>query len=596
LILADLGEAAVLRVEVRRATPQSFRQVGAWGLSPVGNFPDWNRVDERVRQSFDRLTACVRADNGFAGQEQPQRPRAGASTPGNNVPWRLLAALACLLAALWGAWHSGAWRRRAMLGAGMALGTLALRGALLPARFFHQNGQGPLWITALISPPPPHHPYGPGYREVLGWLGWVVRDLDRGVFFAQGVLACLAAPCAAFIARRLGARRSLSWALAFAVAVDPILGRLARSESYYGLGASLLFIAVASLASTLGSLRIRSPGFLLPALASALIIAQHALVHPIGWLAAALCPAVLLLGPGHWRRRLRRTSAALILIAVMVAVTAGPAMVAVLRSPFGAQWMGGVPGSGHGVERHLQLWKALPVLLLASVFVAASARSWRRAALQALVLVVAGTALLVADLVGSGSSKAWIHQAYLRLYAPVALVLLVATMQRLMDGRWRALAAAATVASLAVVIASIEWSGWTQIPTDAQEQEVVRQWRAGLPTRARVAYVERVGRRVLMLPLYAAAPNTTPTPLVLRPGGLVENLASMGQETFYARTSLCTTPEGRVFCAEVEERYQMVPLQEAELPAVPSMVGLEYDRPTVRIGIYRVTGANPRRP
>lgn len=596
LVLLDLGEDAVLRVEMRRSTPQSFRPVGAWGLSPVGNFPDWNQVDPRVRQRFDRLEACVRADQGFAAgvgaaaQRQPhRRPRPSAASVGNSVPWLLLGALLCLLATLRGAARSRAWRQRAAIGAAMALGALALRGALLPARYFHQNGQGPLWVAAAVSPR--HHPYGPGYRAVFGWLRWLTHDPDRGVFLVQAVLAALAVPAAAFVARRLGAHRALAAAVALAVAVDPVLGRLSRSESYYGLGASLLLLATAALAASLGSLRLRRAGFVLPVLAAGLLIAQHALVHPIGWLAAALCPAALLLAPGHWRRRARRTAAASLLVALVVAVTAGPAMFATLHSPFGAQWTGGAAGSQQGLVRLSQAWKHLPAALAALAFVAAGARSWRRGAIQATVLLVAGSALLVADIVGSGSTRAWIHQAYLRLYAPVALALLVASLQRLTVGRGARAASSAAVAAVAVAVAAIHWTTWTTLPTDAREQELALGWRGELPASARVAYVERVGRRVLTLPFYDDAPDVGPAPLVLRPDGMTEDLARVGRETFYVRTSLCSTREGRGFCAQLEGRYRLTPVHEAELPAVPSMVGLGYDGPTVRTGIYRVDGA-----
>jgi hypothetical protein len=596
LVLLDLGDDAVLRVEMRRSTPQSFRPVGAWGLSPVGNFPDWNQVDARIRQRFDRLESCVRADQGFAAgvgasaRQQPRRrPRPSAATIGNSVPWLLLGALLCLLATLRGAGRSRAWRRRAAAGVAMALGALALRGALLPARFFHQNGQGPLWVAAAVSPQ--HHPYGPGYRAIFGWLRWLTREPDRGVFFVQGVLACLAVPAAAFVARRLGAHRSLCAAVALAVAVDPILGRLSRSESYYGLGASLLLLATGALAASLASLRLRSAGFVLPVIAAALLIAQHALVHPIGWLAAALCPAVLLLAPGHWRRRARRTAAATLLVAAVVAMTAGPAMFATLHSPFGSQWTGGAAGSQPGLARLAQVWKHLPIALAALTFVAAGARSWRRGALQATVLLAAVAALLVADIVGSGSTRVWIHQAYLRLYAPAALVLLVSSLQRLMVGRWPRIASTAAVASLAVAVAATHWSAWTTLPTDAQEQELALRWRSSLPTSSRVAYVERIGRRVLTLPIYDDAPDISPTPLVLRMDGMIEDLARVGQETFYVRTSLCSTREGRDFCTQLEGRYRLTPVHEVELPAIPSMVGLGYDGPTVRTGLYRVSGA-----
>jgi hypothetical protein len=600
LALVDVGADPSLRVELRHADARSFRREGAWGLSPVGDFPDWRRVDAQVRDRFEKLSACVRADVGFArGLDAPgQRTRARAAPSArvtrDGVPWLLLAAAACVLAALRGRW-STAWRRRAALGAGMAVGTFAWRALLQPARFFHQNGQGPLWVASVVSPRQPH-PYGPGYRAIFGCLQWLTRDPDRGVFLVQGLLASLSVPCVAFVARRLGAGRPLAFALASAVAIDPVLGRVSRSESYYGVGASLLFLASALLASSLPALRVRSVGFLLPVLAAAMVLTQHALVHPIGWLAAALSPAVLLLGPGHWRRRVRRSAAATMIIAAVVVALAAPSMLAVLRSPFGAQWMGRNPRGFQGFAGFGQIGHMLPAVLTLAALAAAGTRSWRRGALVALVLVVSFSALILADLVGFGLSTPWIHQAYLRLYAPVAVVLAAAALHRVTAQRSGRLAVAAGVAVLAAIVTWRMWPTWTRLPTDVQEQELARQWRGGLPSSARVGYVERVGRRVLMLPFYRGARDTGPEPLVLRPEESPEDLARVGRETFYERTSLCSTREGRGFCARLEARYRMQALHSVELPAVPSMVGLGYDAPTVRVGLYRVTGTNPSAP
>lgn len=608
IALLDLGGEPGLRVELGRADPRSFRRVGEWGLSPMGSFADWSRVDARLRHRFDRVTECVRADAGFAqgfgaaGRGRRERAAPGGREHGSlgaprvldSVPWLMLGALACVLGALRGAWRTAACRRRAALGGAVALGAFALRWPWFPGRFFHQNGQGPLWVAVTVSPQ--HHPYGPGYRALFGWLRWFTRDPDRGVFFAQGVLACLGPPCALLLARRLGARPPLAWALAAAVAVDPILGRLSRSESYYGVGASLLFIAAALLASSLTSLRLRSAGFLLPVLAAALVIAQHALVHPVGWLAAALTPAVLLLGPGHWRRRARRTAVATLIIAVVVALVAGPTLLSVLRSPFAGHWMGSEPQGFPGLAAVGRVTRSPPLALAMLAAVAAtalSARSLVRGALQALVMVVALAALLLADLVGFGVCMAWVHQAYLRLYAPVAVALAAVTLQPLPRSRPQGLALGLGVALVAALVAWRAWPAWTKLPTDASEQELVRRWRGELPAAGRVAYLERVGQRLLVLPLYQDTPRVGPAPLLLRGGEPVDDLTRQGRAMYYVRTSLCTTPEGREFCAQVERRYRLERVREVELPAVPSMVGLGYDRPTVRVGLYRVTGTIP---
>ena len=111
-----------------------------------------------------------------------------------------------------------------------------------------------------------------------------------------------------------------------------------------------------------------------------------------------------------------------------------------------------------------------------------------------------------------------------------------------------------------------------------------------LPARSQVAYLERVDRRIVVLPIYKDAPRSGPTPIVLRPQGLVEDLARQGRVPFYVHTSLCSTPEGRPVCAQIEQRYRMTRLHEVELPAVPSMIGLGYDVSPVRVALYRVDG------
>ncbi len=596
LALLDLGEEAPLRVELRRATPQSFRRVGDWSLSPVGDFADWSQVHPSLRERFDKVTACVRVDEGFVqgfgtASRVPRRQGSrAAATMVDSIPWLLLAALGCALLSLHGRLRSIGWRHRAALGAAMAAGTFILRELLHPGRFFHQNGQGPLWVSVVLSPPE-YHPYGPGYRALFGWLRWCTRDPDRGVFLVQGLLGCLAVPAGAFLARRLGARRPLALALALAVAVDPIVGRLSQSESYYGTGVSLLLLAAALLASSMTALRLRSAGFLLPVLGAALIIAQHALVHPVGWLAAALTPAVLLLGPGHWRRRARRALVASLIIAAVVAVVAGPSMLTVLRSPFGDQWAGRGSGALQNAGMARRLLTGLPSGLLAAALVAVSARGWRRGALHGLVLLLSLCTLLMADLVGFGVCTTWVHQAYLRLYAPIAVALAAVVLQRLPRSRSQGLALAAVVLVLALGVSARSWRAWTKLPTDALEQEQVRRWRVDLPARSQVAYLERVDRRIVVLPIYKDAPRSGPTPIILRAQGFVEDLVRQGNVPFYVHTSLCSTPEGRPVCAQIERRYRMTKLREVVLPAVPSMIGLRYDVSPVRIALYRVDGA-----
>ncbi len=592
--LVDLRGEPELRVEMRYGASQGFRQVGQWALSPVGNFADWEQVDPRMREGFDKITACVRASGDFGGggaMRAPQRRLQQPNTPttGDSVPWLLLGALACALASLWPVRRSSRARRRVLLGGALALATLALRYLLFPGLFFHQNGQGPLWVSVLLSPQ--HHPYGPGFRAVFGWLRWCSHNPDQALFFVQGVLASLSVPCAAFVARRLGASRGLAFALAFAVAIDPMLGRLSRSESYYGVGASLLFLAIALLASSLTALRVRSAGFLLPVLGAALILAQHELVHPIGWVASALCPAVLLLGPGHWRRRVLRTVVGTLIIGAVLAVAAVPSMLAVLRSAFGAQWTGG----SQAVGGFRQVDAVLPYAAIIGVVAVGGTRSKLRSVLNVSVMVVALVALVGADAVGAASPPRWVHLAYFRLYAPIMVVVAAAMLTGLPRNRQQVRAMAAAVALLALLVSWRTWSSATRAPTDALEQQALLRWRSELPA-GQIMYLERVGQHVQMLPFYRGVVGVGLSPVLLRAGEFTEDFSRQSGARFYVHTSLCSTREGRATCQRVEQRYQMTRLHEVVLPATPSMTYLSYDAPRVRVALYRVDGRNPNAP
>ena len=54
------------------------------------------------------------------------------------------------------------------------------------------------------------------------------------------------------------------------------------------------------------------------------------------------------------------------------------------------------------------------------------------------------------------------------------------------------------------------------------------------------------------------------------------------------RSGLCTTDRGRAFCDALEAEYVLEPVEREVLPAVPSMLDLEYDRPEVEVVLYRM--------
>lgn len=607
MALFDLAGDHPLRVEMRRNDPQSFRPVGVWSLSPVGDFADWSRVDADLRERFDRLTTCVREDQGFSyGIDHPTpvssaggvrvAPAAPVFTalapPGffNSVPWLLLAALGLLIATRGKTRLLQDLRDRSLLPyPALWIGTLAVRALLIPTAYFHQNGQGPLWVSVIVSPQ--FHPYGPGYRSLFGWVRWLSpNNPDQGLFWAQSLLAALGPPAALFIARRVGASRWLSLSLALVVALDPILGRLARSESYYGSCASLLLLATAALCATIPARSRRNAT--LPLLAAALVITQSALLHPLSWVASAMTPLALLVAPGRLKTRLLRFAVASAVVAVTVTLFAGASMLTVLRSPFGVQWAGTSPEAFRGFSDLLgRVRVGVPAVVLLAGVAGAMSKRPAHGTLVGVAALLCLTAAVLADLVGYGVSYPWIHQAYLRLYTPVAVALTAATLARTPPTRPWSLGTPAAVLALALLVFVLKQKTWLRLPTDVLEQRRVLGWRGAITPGSALFWVERAERRVLALPVYAnARSRVSPLPVRLdQPFPVLD--VEHGRSTFYYRSSLCSTPEGRPLCDQIEQDYALTPVAQAELPSVPSMVGLDYASPTVRIGLYRVAGA-----
>jgi len=99
VLSAAVGGAAPLRVEVARAPRRGFRSVGAWSLSPVGEFPSWERAPAPLREAFDRVTACVRAAPALpdrlhqeSGPERPAAPATAVQRPEGRGPDARIAA------------------------------------------------------------------------------------------------------------------------------------------------------------------------------------------------------------------------------------------------------------------------------------------------------------------------------------------------------------------------------------------------------------------------------------------------------------------------------------------------------------------------
>ena len=582
-------DADGLYIDVRRSGDDAFVRVGELGISPVGQFRDWREAPERHRAALDALVRCVRARPDpivDAIGEHPPAPSESRAAPGEPrvrttrpLPWRVLLGALLALGILVRRFGTRGLAERAMPLVALGAIVLLARQLLVPESYFHQNGQGPLWVRHALGEP---SAYGPGYAQLFWLAARAAGDPDGAVFLAQSVLCALVPPAGFAIARGVGAPRIFAWAVAVALAASPLLARIARSESYFATCGALLFLAAAILAVCVrpeDGWKARLAGMA----ASGLFVAQAALVHPVCWLAGAVLPGVVLVGGGDVTARVRLAVVATAVIAAVVLAFAGPDLYDVLAGSLGHQWLGAPTARtsrAAGYEVAL-----LALIVLAAVGVALRSRAWQRTALAVVVIALVAAMAWMGYVLGD--VMPWIAAAYGWLYAPAPIAAgaaLVRELSGVAGSRERLVRAAAAGA---VLVSSISWyavrfADLTRLPTDAREALAVRRWRAHLPRGAVVAHLARAGRQIVELPLYERYH------LRISADRPPVDLTAAGSDVFYLRSSLCTSARGREMCEAVEAAYQLEPVRRAVFPAVPSMDGLEYDRDEVEIVLYRV--------
>jgi hypothetical protein len=502
----------------------------------------------------------------------------GASILG-SFPWLLAAALCFALAA--------ATRPRRRDAAGLIALTVATfcgRLLLTPARFFHQNGQGPLWVERALHGV--FREYGPGLMELFhGAAALRPRDPEGAVFLVQSLLAAPGPACGWLIARRVGADRALAGALALALALDPMLARLARSESYFGTGAALLLLAAGALSLRATRAPVTSAPFVCASLAAGALVAQVARLHPLLWPAAALTPLVLLVGDGVWRRRVRAAAAASGLIAMVVALVAGPSMWAALHSDLAARFS---PNGEWGTA--LRLAERLPPFVPVVVVAVALARRRFAAGSRALLVLPVVAVIVAADFPAASRLPAWVEGGYLRLYAAALVVLCAALLRDVARTGWHSYAVALGGAALLLGPVAARFPRDRVVPTDALEQDLARSWRRLIPARAAIVWLGQTDPCTLRLPLY---PDADPELREVRPGDARRLRPSLSvhrnARTYYYRSSLCSTAVGAAACDDVERRGGLTLLRAWTLPAVESY-SVPYSTAAVRVALYRVDG------
>lgn len=567
-----------LRVDVAPSSERAFITVGSLGLSPIGRFESWQQVPAERRAGFDALVRCVRADSGplRAGIERvPMTHEARPRPPRTEVPvvpWRLALALALL--ALLALRRGRAVVRGAIVVVLTSGATFVLRALVVPESYFHQNGQGPFWVSLALGEP---SGYGPGYAELFQAAARAVSDdPERGLWIAQAVLASMVPVLVAMLVRATTERTWLAVACGLAVALSPTLARLAQSESYLATCGALIVIAAAVLA-TYGRADARARERVVASIAAGLMLAQAARVHPVCWLPCALVPLVVLVGRGEAKERLRATAMVALLALLTVFVVSGPALFEVLEGSLGAHWRGELSAR----ESRWSMppsWVILCVVVgLSSLAIAVSSKVWRR-------LVIATSVLALTVLVAWGANLLdptvrGVHAAYASLHLAPAMAALAAMIDEAAR-RWRRpdeRIAATAVLALALTIHALTAKDALELSTDAREALLVRAWRSRIPRDAAVLHLARAGQHVMSIPIYdeRAVPITVgePIPRV---------------QSHYLRTSLCSTAAGRAACEALEREARLVPLETATLPAIPSVGNLPYDRDAVDLALHRV--------
>lgn len=584
---------APLRVEISRA------KSGPTRIVPVGDFPNWEQLPEARRALLDKARACAAASfnpEAFKPVVPTAAARGGGSGP-PGLPWRALVAAALALVLLVISARKVRRRRFLVVAGGavaLAAATFVFRRALFPPAFFHQNGQGPDWINYALGHP---SDYGPGFFQLFGLAAHAhPASAERAVFLEAGLLAAVQPVCVLLIARASAARRLLAWTLAVATLAAPGLARLADSESYFGICTTLLLLAGATLASGGREGRVRSWAFLSGAAAAGLFIAQAALVHPVCWLPAAVVPLVAFTGRGSLRRRAKLLVAAGLVIALVVAASAGPFILRELQAQ--ARWATRAERDMPRSLRSLAEWLLVLVVVLALLW---RRRRPRRLFIYVALLPLAAAPGLVAARTLSPQLPLWIRQGWWALLLPAGAALGAAVLGRagsLLGGR-RAerLLAAATAVTLGLWFAT-SWKARRELPTDALEARFVESWRNTLPPRSAIIYLQRAGQSITVIPVYIRHDAGAVAVLAIRGDNapfMLERstrLARRNRPVYYYRSSICSTPAGSPKCADIERRLQLQPLAHTRLPARPSFPWTTYKGARVDVGLFRVRDAH----
>jgi len=575
VVAASTG-GQMLRIEMSLDRRPTLARVGGIGLAPIGDFADWRTTSEPFHRSFEAVRACVAA-------------HAPVIIPSTQAVEVVACGVRCLLA--WAAiggfvvfMIASAQRRFRWLETGYAFSAVALAGvvrrvAIQPA-FFHQNGHGAGWVLMAQCRP---STYGPGYAALFHPAAmWGGVHAERAVFAAQELLAMAAIGAVYALARNLGNSRPVAWACTVAIGLEPLLGRLARSESYYATSLWLITMAIAALFATGPRARVWDKRNWGGAALAGLVLATAVTVHPVAWVPAAFAPAVLVLRTGRRRERIISSLGAIGLIGAVAAAIAMPSVRAVLHGQLGAQWGEASPQGARLV------WVGT---LLAAPWIALLALPRRLAPWILPVSLVVGAVTLdrMTNLFGVDSHIAP-AQAWRLLFAATALAAFLAWLARLgrlakQRSRHAPALLAVLVGVVGVMHAVTTFRAATLLPTDALEMTVFAPWLQSLPATARLLHLGRNGDMIQELPVYSRCGFSGPKVFAL---DVKEPPRTMLPGDYWFHSATCSSNLARGWCDAMEHDAVLRPLHVERFPAHPSLPYLPYDAPEVLSALYHV--------